>query len=178
MRKKTVVLLLVFMLMAMLITACGTNADNGTSEENKQKNAEDKMLNEVLKDTEGETESKAESKTDVSNNTETADMSFDETTVKSVVIADGNTGDRVELEETAILEILRKLNEMEFVSIESEAYTGWTYSMEITYADGSTSDITVTSNEKIQCARGDDVKYYKTEADIIQLIDSYYNKNE
>lgn len=113
---------------------------------------------------------------DMVEKTETADMKFDESKVKSVVIADGNTGDRVELEEADMKEILQKLNDMEFVNIDSEAYTGWTYSIKITYEDGSVTDITITGNEKIKCVKGNDVKYYKTEEDIIKLVDNYYKE--
>lgn len=164
--RKTVIFLTA--LMMLLITSCGTKTDNGTSEETKKNATEDRTSNQTLSET--------ENKTDTIEKTETAYMKFDESKVKSVVIADGNTGDRVEFEEADMKEILQKLNDMEFVNIDSEAYTGWTYSIKITYEDGSVMDITITGNEKIKCVKGNDVKYYKTEEDIIKLVDNYYKE--
>ncbi len=170
MRKKTVILFV--SLLVLLITSCGTETDNVKSGETKKYVTEDKISNQTL----GETESKTENKTDTTEKMEIAEMKFDESKVKSVVIADGNTGDRVELKEADMIEILQKLNNMKFESIDTEAYTGWTYSVDITYEDGSSTSVTITGNDKIQCLKGETVKYYKTEEDIIKLIDNYYKK--
>lgn len=171
MRKQLIVLAV--LLMMLMIASCGNKTDIGTAEETKQKVAENKESNQSLSEHEDETESKTEEKTDMTVKTETA-MKFDASKVKSVVIADGNTGDRITLKKEDFEKLIQKMNSMAFESIESEEYTGWTYCIEIMHEDGDSTKITISGNERIMCATGDDIKYYKTGDDIVKLAEEYY----
>ena len=164
MKKK--ITIFIMSLMIFLITSCGTKTDNESTEKTKENVMENSTSSQKVVDN--------EIKTDTMEKMEIADMKFDESKVKSVIIAEGNTGDRIEIDKSNAAEIVQKINAMKFTNIDSEDYTGWKYSIEITYENDENIDITITSNKKIQCLNGQTTQFYETDDDIVELVDKYY----